>query len=135
MPDEEQAQSLCFPCFPASSCFSRIHSSRDEWIEGAYKDPYPALDVEDFVGLGRLGSFNFSVWDCSEGRLEKVLRTVSGTLRKLLIGYITGIHPDDFSTLPQSPREEKEVDDGGDIIVDDGDGECVLARLESLASC
>ncbi|KAF9105926.1 hypothetical protein BGX29_011042 [Mortierella sp. GBA35] len=109
---------------------------RLEWLGGGgeYEEPYAALDVEDFVGLKRLESFGFTGWDCFDGRLEKVLRTVSGTLRELTMGYNIGIHPDGFSTLSQAPREEKGVDDDRDIVVDDGDGKFVLVRLESLVS-
>ncbi|KAG0298761.1 hypothetical protein BGZ96_007636 [Linnemannia gamsii] len=70
----------------------------------------PVLDTADFVALERLESLSLDSWDCTEGRLEQVLSTVSKTLRELRVGRNCGLRP------------ELLKDNGG----------LVLERLESL---
>ncbi|KAF9156035.1 hypothetical protein BG015_007601 [Linnemannia schmuckeri] len=77
----------------------------------------PVLDVEDFVGLEGLESLLLDRWDCSEGRLEQVLRIISGSLKELKVVTNYGLQ----LGLPRG-------DDGGI-----GGGGLMLDRLETIS--
>lgn len=61
-----------------------------------------ALDVEDLVGLTGLESLSLDRWDCSDGRLDVVLKSVAGSLKMLCVGWICGVETG-HSSAPLSP--------------------------------
>ncbi|KAH7050588.1 hypothetical protein BKA57DRAFT_459094 [Linnemannia elongata] len=61
-----------------------------------------ALDVEELVGLTGLEDLSLDRWDCSDGRLDMVLKSVAGSLKVLNIGWICGVETG-LSSVPLSP--------------------------------
>ncbi|KAF9156034.1 hypothetical protein BG015_007600 [Linnemannia schmuckeri] len=61
-----------------------------------------ALDVEDLIGLPGLASLSLDRWDCSDGRLDMVLKVVAGSLKVLCVGSICGVESG-LSSAPLSP--------------------------------
>ncbi|KAK3845669.1 MAG: hypothetical protein J3R72DRAFT_435404 [Linnemannia gamsii] len=62
---------------------------------GEYK-PGTALEPEDFVGLKCLETLTLQYWRCEDGQLARTLKVVSGTLKRLTIGWMHGVQPEDF---------------------------------------
>ncbi|KAF9547488.1 hypothetical protein EC957_008325 [Mortierella hygrophila] len=61
-----------------------------------------ALDVEDLVGLAGLENLSLDRWDCSDGRLDMVLKSVAGSLKVLCVGWICGVETG-LSSVPLPP--------------------------------
>ncbi|KAF8945826.1 hypothetical protein BGZ47_001903, partial [Haplosporangium gracile] len=61
-----------------------------------------ALDVEDLIGFTGLETLRLDRWDCSDGRLDMVLKVVAGSLKVLCVGWIGGVESG-LSSAPPSP--------------------------------
>ncbi|KAG0292283.1 hypothetical protein BGZ96_004365 [Linnemannia gamsii] len=103
------------------------------WI--AFGAPGRYLDPEDFVGLTKLEDVTLFNWNCSGGRLETVLRALSGSLKKLYIMTIAGAMAEDFWT----PIQGDSISCGENIRIGNRKGENEerprLKRLEFLRWC
>ncbi|KAF9117448.1 hypothetical protein BGW39_002167, partial [Mortierella sp. 14UC] len=87
-----------------------------------------ALDPEDFAGLKKLDSLLLDFWSCSDGRLARTLRNISGTLRRLEIGSVFDVKPEDFSAA----LLQEEHPHGYDTGLDDAEPGPMMDRLEWL---
>ncbi|KAG0373171.1 hypothetical protein BGX24_012050 [Mortierella sp. AD032] len=65
----------------------------------------PILEAEGFVGLKCLETLHLQSWSCEDGQLARTLKVVSATLKRLKIGYMAGVRPEDFSLAPAVLQE------------------------------
>ncbi|KAK3819439.1 MAG: hypothetical protein JOS17DRAFT_756444 [Linnemannia elongata] len=74
--------------------------------------PAVVLDPEDIIGLHHLEDLWLEGWDCSDGRLVQVLRIVSGKLKKLTLGDLYSVRPEDFPAPLQRDDGQSDKDPG-----------------------
>ncbi|KAG0373172.1 hypothetical protein BGX24_012051, partial [Mortierella sp. AD032] len=92
------------------------------------------LEPEDFVGLKCLETLSLQFWRCEDGQLARTLKVVSWTLKRLSIGWMHGVRPEDFSPpaalLQEGGKGRHGKDTGPYYAREDLNG--VILRLDRL---
>ncbi|KAG0380968.1 hypothetical protein BGX24_002188 [Mortierella sp. AD032] len=113
--------------FQSNPLIRKLHWSGDG-------QPVRLLEPEDFVVLKNLETLLLNNWTCSDGRLAKALKVVSGALKRLTIGWMYGVLPEDFSPaaalLQEGGKDRHGKDTGPEHIREDFGG--VGLRLDRL---
>jgi hypothetical protein len=86
------------------------------------------LTPQDFIGLKFLERLVLLYWDCSDGRLARTLRAVSGTLKEFTLRTVTGLEPGGFSSQGDDDIQDKNTG----AVNTEQHAELRLERLEKL---